>query len=194
MSLPKLLPVDDFAPLDRRERRPVTLKAFATRADGSIVELTISDLSHDGCGVLSPVVLRSGEQLDLAVARRGTTPALVRWYGSGRAGLTFGEEEATDAPPQIPRRHERVSVDGEAWMRRSAKHHFRVHIYDLSPHGCKAEFVERPEIGEQLWIKFEQLEALEAEVRWIAGPRTGVEFKQPIHQAVFDLLVARHGV
>ena len=147
----------------RCERRAVTLSAFASRPDGTGVELTIVDLSFDGCGVLCAEELCPGEPL----------------------------EQAT---PTQPRRYERISVAGEAWLRRSAKRQFRVHIYDLSPLGCKAEFVERPEVSEQLWIKFDQLEALEAEVRWIAGPRTGLEFTRPIHPAVFNLLVARHGV
>lgn len=191
MSLPQ--PAQDIAPT-RRERRTVTLKAFATRADGSTVDLEISDLSYDGCGVVSELPLDLGERIDLAVARRGTTPAVVRWAKGLRAGLTFVDDQPPEAPAQVKRQYERVSVGGEAWMRRTAKHHFRVHIYDLSPLGCKAEFVERPELNEQLWMKFDQLEAVEARVRWVAGPRTGVEFVRPIHQAVFDLLIARHGV
>jgi hypothetical protein len=68
---------------------------------------------------------------------------------------------------------------------------FRVHIYDLSPDGCKAEFVERPELNEQLWIKFDGMEALEAKVRWIVGARAGLRFSRPLYAAVFDLLVAK---
>ena len=76
-------------------------------------------------------------------------------------------------------------------MRRAGKLDFRVHIYDLSPDGCKAEFVDRPEVGEQLWIKFDGMEALEANVRWIVGQKAGVKFARPIHAAVFDLLATR---
>jgi hypothetical protein len=76
-------------------------------------------------------------------------------------------------------------------MRRAGKLSFRVHVYDLSPDGCKAEFVDRPELHEQLWIKFDGLEALEASVRWLAGSRAGVRFARPLHAAVFDLLAAR---
>jgi len=178
----------------RGERRAVTLNAFARRTDGTSVELTIVELSFDGCGVLCDVDLRPGEPLDLSIARRGVTPVVVRWCTDGRAGLAFPAQEVADQAAPQPRRHERVSVDGEVSMRRSAKRHFRVHINDLTPLGCKAEFVERPEVGEQLWIKFEQLEALEAVVCWIAGPRTGLEFIRPIHAAVFNLLVDRHGL
>lgn len=90
-----------------------------------------------------------------------------------------------------PRRHQRLCVDGEVTMRRAGKLSFRVRIYDMSPDGCRAEFVDRPEIAEQLWIKFDGMEALEARVRWIAGSRAGLKFARPIHPAVFDLLVAK---
>jgi hypothetical protein len=76
-------------------------------------------------------------------------------------------------------------------MRRAGKTHFRVHIYDISPDGCKAEFVDRPELGEQLWIKFDGMEAMEAHVCWIVGARAGLRFVRPIHAAIFDMLVAR---
>jgi hypothetical protein len=162
------------APASRGMRHLAALNASPTRADGSILELTISDLSHDGCGVLTPVALQPGERLDLAVIRRGRTPALVRWYAGGRAGLAFAAEATDGAREHVPRRHERISAEGEVTMRRSGKLPFRVHIYDLTPGGCRAEFVERPELHERLWIKFDQLEAQEAQVRWIAGPRTGL--------------------
>ena len=76
-------------------------------------------------------------------------------------------------------------------MRRAGKLAFRVHIYDLSPDGCKAEFVERPELNEQVWIRFEGMEAIEAKVRWIVGVKAGLRFSRPLYGAVFDLLVAK---
>lgn len=76
-------------------------------------------------------------------------------------------------------------------MCRLSRPNFRVHIYDLSPDGCKVEFVERPELGELLWIRFDGLESIEASVRWIAGARAGVRFTHPIHPAVFDRLAAQ---
>jgi hypothetical protein len=194
MSQPLPASVELCPSPSRVPRRPVELRAHATRANGTTVDLVIVDLSYNGCGVLSDEPLIAGERLDLAVARRGVAPATVCWYADGKAGLSFVQESDEQKPAQQPRRSERVSVDGQVTMRRSGKLPFRVHIYDLTPNGCRAEFVERPEFGEQLWIKFDQLEALEAKVRWVAGPKTGLEFARPVHQAVFDLLVARHGV
>ena len=78
-------------------------------------------------------------------------------------------------------------------MRRAGKLNFRVRVYDVSPQGCKAEFVERPELDEQLWIKFDGLEALEAQVCWIVGAKVGLKFVRPIHEAVFGALSTRIG-
>jgi hypothetical protein len=180
-------------PLHRRERRPVTLAAYANREDGSAAELTVVDLSFDGCGVICTARLVAGERLNMSVVGRGTAAAVVRWVDGVRAGLSFEPAKPAEGSWKQPRSHQRVSVDGQVTMRRAGKVSFRVHIYDLSPDGCKAEFVERPELHEQLWIKFDGLEALEASVRWIAGARAGVKFVRPLHQAVFDLLVARLG-
>lgn len=191
----KQFSVDRPVTAPRAERRPVTLTASVRRTDGSMAELTIVDLSYDGCGVTCAAELRAGERIILNVANRGELHATVAWYAAGQAGLSFADEpggEAERAP--MPRRHARVSVAGEAWMRRSGKLNFRVHLYDLTPEGCKAEFVERPELHEKLWIKFDQLEAVESEVRWIAGPKVGLSFARSIHPAVFDLLLARLGV
>lgn len=183
----------DSQPLHRRERRPVTLTAFAGRADGTAVEMTIVDLSFDGCGVICTTNLLPGERLQLSVAGRGTAAALVRWVDGARAGLTFESVDVSEVASKKPRRHERVSVEGEVTMRRVGKLSFRVHIYDLSPDGCKAEFVERPQLDEQLWIKFDGLEALEARVRWLSGAKAGLRFVRALHPAVFDLIVTRLG-
>src|SRR5690349_2104025 len=101
---------DGAPPLLGRERRPVSLSAVATRADGSTVEMTVVDLSPDGCGVLCAGALVAGERLNVAVLRRGSTGAVVRWSANGRAGLSFAPQEAPDSAHPTPRRHERVNV------------------------------------------------------------------------------------
>jgi hypothetical protein len=47
-------------------------------------------------------------------------------------------------------------------LRRSGQNNYRVNVYDLSLHGCRVEFVERLDLEELLWVKFERLDALEA--------------------------------
>lgn len=63
---------------------------------------------------------------------------------------------------------------------------FSVRLFDASPKGCKTEFVERPKVGDRVWLKFDGLEGLEASVRWLDGAYGGVEFDRPLHSAVFD--------
>lgn len=93
-------------------------------------------------------------------------------------------------PNWIPRRSERHVLGAEVSLRRSRQLSYRVRVFDASLHGCRVEFVERPALSEQLWVKFDGLQPLEAEVCWIQGFSAGVNFVQPIHPAVFDRLLA----
>ena len=177
-------------PLERRVRRPVILPARATRPDGAVVDVTLTDLSYDGCAVDCPTALLAGEKLNLSVSRRGSIAATVRWAAAGKAGLAFDcEPDATPSP--VPRRHDRIDIEAEATLRRAGKLGFRVKLFDLSPAGCKAEFIDRPELGEQVHLKFEGMESLEGAICWVAGTKAGVHFTRPIHDAVFTLLLER---
>ena len=100
-----------------------------------------------------------------------------------------GGIQSPPAPRQ--RRAPRVSLDAEVTLRRAGQHNYRVHVYDISPEGCRVEFVERPSLEELLWVKFEGLEALESLVCWTRGPTAGLEFRRPIYPAVFDILLRR---
>jgi hypothetical protein len=66
-----------------------------------------------------------------------------------------------------------------------------VTIYDLSPEGCRVEFVDRPTLSERLWVKLEGVEALEGTVCWIEGHCVGLQFRRPLHPAVFGTLLKR---
>ena len=96
-------------------------------------------------------------------------------------------EDIHDSP--VPRREGRVPVRVNVTLRRSGFHGFRVQAFDLSPDGCKIEFIERPSIGERVWVKFDNLQAVEAEVRWIEGHTGGLEFDRPLYDAVFRKLL-----
>jgi PilZ domain len=92
---------------------------------------------------------------------------------------------------QDPRRSARIGLSAEITLRRAGQSRYRVKILDASPLGCKAEFVERPQLDEHVWVKFEGLEALEAYVCWVRGFEVGLEFEKPIHPAVFEGLVSK---
>ena len=100
----------------------------------------------------------------------------------------FGKSRA-----QAPRRSARAKIAAQVKLRRRGSHNFLVHAFDLSPEGCKLEFLERPELDETVWVKFEGLEPLQASVCWLEDLCVGVEFTRPIHSAVYKLLVDRLG-
>jgi hypothetical protein len=179
-------------PLAPRARQAMSLGVHAIREDGSVVDATLTDLSSDGCGLDCAAGLTAGETIGLSVQSRGTIFATVRWSAGSRAGLAFAataEAPAADAPS--PRSHERTSVEAEVGLRRTGKLNFRVRVFDVSPGGCRAEFVDRPEVGERVWVKFDGMDMIEASVCWIAGAKTGIRFARPIHGAVFDMLLHR---
>lgn len=74
-------------------------------------------------------------------------------------------------------------------LRRSGQHHYMVNVFDISPSGCRLEFVERPRLDETVWVKFGTMDSIEANVCWINGYDVGIEFVRPIYPAVFDALV-----
>jgi hypothetical protein len=179
------------APVERRERRPVSLRGFALREDGSTTEILLLDLSYEGCGIETPVDFAPGETLQLSVLRRGAIEARVRWCADGKAGLVFDSEEQPVEKQYWPRRFERTRLTAEVAMRRLGKHTFRVQIFDASPDGCKIELIDKPRLEEHVLVKFDGLEALEAEVCWIEGNYAGMRFEKSIHPVVFDLLLER---
>ena len=89
------------------------------------------------------------------------------------------------------RRTERIALTAEVALRRSGKLNFRVRVFDISRLGCRLEFIERPSLEELVWLRFDALEAIEAQVCWVDGFTAGVAFNAPIHPAVFEQLLAR---
>jgi hypothetical protein len=93
----------------------------------------------------------------------------------------------------LPRRSERVSLGAEIELRRTGtiKHH--VTVRDCSPEGCCINLVDRVGLDEVIWVKLPGLESLEAYVCWTKGFVAGLEFARPLHPAVFQMLLQRHG-
>lgn len=177
----------------RDPRRAVELRAFARLNGDQSIELTILDLSYDGCRVEAPVTFLPNTQLKLSVPRLGELRAEVRWCEGNIAGLCFTSEALQTARPQKPRGLERVTIDGQISLRRAGRQQFQCRVFDMTPSGCKVEFIERPKVGDTIWAKFQGLDALEADVRWVDGFYGGVKFKRQIYPAVFDLLLVRIG-
>jgi hypothetical protein len=102
--------------------------------------------------------------------------------------MSFGCGQARRS---TPRSSDRRPLSIEVGIRLGGGHCFRVRLFDLSPKGCKIEFVERPDLGERVCVKFDTLQGIAGSVRWVAGHVGGVQFEPPIHSAVFDALVGR---
>ena len=176
----------------RADRRFVELSCYALLPDDTTFDATLVDLSYEGCKIRTAKALEPGAKLKLAVFRRGLIDAEVRWFEDGVAGLVFSAVEAP-AKTHWPRRNKRVPMSADVTMRKPGQPNFRVRVLDASPSGCKVEFVDRPSENDRVWIKFEGLETLEAAVCWIEGFEMGLNFAQPIHPAVFDMLMERLG-
>ena len=191
MHVSKISPATEpIEPAAREVRRPVTLPAYALLEDASTFSVTVIDLSYDGCKIETPVELPEGTTLKLSVLGLGALDARVRWQSDGVAGLSF----KPDAKPEHkPRNYPRIALTADLSLRRAGRHLYRARVFDLSPNGCKVEFVERPRIGERLWVKFDGLEAIEGEVCWVDGFHGGARFATPIYSAVFDMLLASLG-
>lgn len=177
---------------DRPERRLVELVGHALHDDGHGFHMRVVNLSYDGCAVATDEPLAVGQGFKLSVLGRGGIDVQVMWTEGRMAGLRFSKP-AEAAQQRVPRAAERLSLPAEISMRRPGRPTFTVRICDLSTHGCRCEFVDRPLENEQVLVKFDGLEALAATARWIDPPLTGLKFDRPIHPAVFDMLLARLG-
>lgn len=84
-----------------------------------------------------------------------------------------------------------MALSAEVTLRRAGQSTYRVKVFDVSLDGCKVEFVQRPKLDDLVWIKFDNLQSLEAMVCWVRGFEVGLEFARPIHPAVFEMLIQR---
>ncbi len=174
----------------REVRRNVKLPAVAILGDGSAVSVTVLNLSYDGCRIGVPFILLPGTQFTLSVLGLGKMLAYVRWYTHGFAGLSFSPEPI-EPTTETPRQYERAALEAKILVRRTGRKNYFVQTTDVSPAGCRVDFVDRPSVGERHWIKFDGLDAVEGEVRWVQDFSAGMEFIRPIYPAVFELLLAK---
>lgn len=174
----------------RELRRNVVLPAHILLESGEITSVDVLDLSYDGCCVETPIELPEQSVVKLSVVALGTVDAKVCWYAAGKAGLSFAVDSKWDREIQ-PRNVTRLELTGHILLRRVGRKHYRARIFDISPLGCKVEFVERPRLDELVWVKFDCLDAIEAEVCWVRGFYGGLKFLRPIYPSVFDLLLTK---
>ena len=125
-------------------------------------------------------------------ARAGSekpVPAKVQAYLKGEPIA-----QTATVPPsgtEERRRCSRMPVSSEALVRRVGGFNFQVALNNISPGGCRVEMLEPSEVGDALIARFPQLEPLGSRVCWADGTITGMQFLNPIHPAVFDMLLTR---
>jgi hypothetical protein len=73
----------------RPGRPPTTHNATNCLCDGSEARSLVTNLSYDGCQLVTEAVLSVGETLVLILPGRGSIDAQVRWIADERAGVRF---------------------------------------------------------------------------------------------------------
>ena len=64
-------------------------------------------------------------------------------------------------------------------------------VTDLSAYGCRIEQAGTLPVGSYSWVKFPTLESWYARVAWCDGTTAGLDFAEPLHLAVTNMLIAR---
>ena len=80
-------PVSQWTRRANRNRTSITGTAY--RSDESSLRVHMTNLSYDGCHLLTDEVLDIGETIRLVMPRLADTLAQVRWVKGQRAGVRF---------------------------------------------------------------------------------------------------------
>lgn len=99
--------------------------------------------------------------------------------------------EMPEQRPQQERQSERRPLMVRVQYRRTIVR-LAAQILDLSCHGLRLAGMERLRVGECVWITLPGLPPRQAKVVWVDRFEAGCAFIEPLHQAVFDAIVAGH--
>ena len=73
----------------RSARRGVSRIALVERADGRQARVLVSNMSYEGCQLLTDQQFERGECVTFTMPGSGTIDAQVRWVSGDRVGLRF---------------------------------------------------------------------------------------------------------
>ena len=73
----------------RGVRRAVSRTALLVRADGRQARVLVSDISYEGCQLLTEQQFEKGECVTFTMPGTGTIDAQVRWVSGDGVGLRF---------------------------------------------------------------------------------------------------------
>lgn len=106
-----------------------------------------------------------------------------------RAELAFHDD--ADPVPQ-GRSAERLPVDLKVSLReRGVPASATVELLDLSTNGFRAGVAQGVRPGEDVWLRFPDIEPLPARVVWAHEYEIGCAFTRPLHPAVLELIAQR---
>ena len=80
----------------KRNRKATSLTGVAYRADGAWVRVHMTDLSYEGCRLLTETNFDLGEPLTLVMPRMQHLKVQVRWAKEGQVGVRFVHGNAAD--------------------------------------------------------------------------------------------------
>ncbi len=89
------------------------------------------------------------------------------------------------------RRAKRVPLQCEVGFRRHGDARYRIDLIDFSIEGCCIMPPIQVAIGDRIFLRFADIEAIHGRVAWTEEWKVGVKFDKPFHPAVFDSLVAQ---
>lgn len=80
-------PLSEWVRRGHRNRASITGTAY--RSDETVMRVHITNLSYDGCHLITEEVLDIGETILLEMPRMQRTQAQVRWVQDQQAGVRF---------------------------------------------------------------------------------------------------------
>ena len=78
-------------------------------------------------------------------------------------------------------------------MRASTEKAVQISVADLSTTGFRAFWPNKLRSNDVIWLRLPNLAPLEARVVWSNHKSVGCEFASPLHPAVLDAIVSKHG-
>ena len=96
----------------------------------------------------------------------------------------------SQTPPLRPRAAKRLRVGMAAGFRETHTRKVLVNVYDLSTDGFRIETYVGVHEGKLVWLTLPGIEPREAEVMWVKGDFAGCRFKQPLHDAVLQMVAS----
>lgn len=85
----------------------------------------------------------------------------------------------------------RSSINSRAAFRLRWQRRFGVQVENFSTHGCRIAHGGCLIKGTYAWITFPTLESWYARVAWCDGGAAGLDFADPLHKSVADMIVTR---